>query len=104
MEVWQRSLFYSNAFTQAGGCNRAVGVVRDLVTSQCASIRGTVVGNGKAAIRGHDIQVKIHKAFAADGSAGGSDAMGGVAGGTTEAGIDVTAVLIPAGILHNLVG
>ena len=77
--------------------------MRNLVAHQYAAIRGAIVGDGKAAIRSHDVQVKINQTLAADASASRSHAVRGVAGGTGEAGVDVAAVLIPTGVLHNLV-
>ena len=98
----QRPLLDADARAQNRLRDRAVGVVRGLVAGQYAGIRGAIVGDGKAAIRGHDIHVKIDEPLTADGSAGGSHAVGGVAGGAGEAGVDVAGVPAPArGALHN---
>ena len=72
------------------------------MTYQYASIGGSIVGDGESAIRGNDIPVKIDQPFAAYHSACCSHAVGGVAGGTSEASADVAAVLSPTGVLHDL--
>ena len=74
------------------------------MTNQYACIRGAIEGDWKAAIRGHDIHVEVDQPFAADGSTGGAHAVRGMACGTAEARVDVAAVLIPTGVLHNLIG
>lgn len=89
--------------SHAGCRNAAIGVVRGQVTDQDASVRGTVVGDGKAAVRRHYVDIEVDKPLAGDGSTRSSHAVSGVAGGAAEAGADVVAVLIPTRVLHDLV-
>ena len=77
--------------------------MRHLVANQNACIRAAVIRDRKNAIRGHDIRVKINHSLAGDGSARGAHAVRRVACGTGKARVDVAAVLIPTGVLHNLV-
>ena len=82
----------------------AIGIVRDGMTDEHAGVGGAIVGDGDAAVGRHDVGVEVDEPFAADGSAGSAHTVRGVTGGTTEAGVDVAAVLIPACVLHDLVG
>ena len=82
----------------------AVRVVRDCVAHQHAGIGAAVVGDGGAAVGSHHVGVEVDEPLAGDGSAGCAHAVRGVAGGATEAGVDVVAVLDPACVLHDLIG
>ena len=74
------------------------------MTYQNAGIGGSIVGDGKAAIWGDYIPVKVDQALAAYHSAGGSHAVGSMTGGTCETGADVAAVISPTGVLDDLAG
>ena len=102
--IGRGSLFCGNPPAHAGLRHTPVGIVRGLVTNQYACVRRAIKRDWKAAVRGYDIHVEVDQPFAADGSTGCAHAVRGVACGTAEARIDVAAVLIPAGVLHNLVG
>lgn len=81
----------------------AIGIVRHLVADQRAGIRGAIVRNRHSSIRRDYICVKIHQAFSADASTVGTHSMRRVASGATDSGIDVIVVMIPAGVLDDLV-
>lgn len=89
--------------SHTGGRNAAIGVVCGQVTDQHAGVRDTVVGDGKAAVWRHHVDIEVDEPLAGDGSARSSHAVSRVAGGAAEAGADVVAVLIPARVLHDLV-
>lgn len=102
----QSSLLQDQSTAQVNRCYRAVGIVRDLVTNQYAGSRiaGTCVRDRSRTIRGNDVHVKINQTVTADGWARSSHAVGGVAGGTTEAVIPgVVGVPTPTGIVAGLV-
>ena len=74
------------------------------MTYQHTGIGGSIVGDGKAAIWGDDVPVKVDQALAAYHSAGGSHAVGSMTGGTCETGVNVAAVISPTGVLDDLAG
>lgn len=70
---------------------------------QRAGVRGAGVGDRRASIRSDHVDVEVHQTLAGDGSASCAHAVGGMANRAGEAGVDVTAVVVPACIGDDVV-
>ena len=72
-----------------GGGHSAVRIVSSAMASEHAGIGSPAIRDRRGPILRHDTNVKIHQPFAADGCAGRTHAMSGVAHRAAEPGIDV---------------
>src|SRR5271166_5087257 len=82
--------------------DRAVWVVRNLVTYQRARIGRAAVGDGRTSILGYHVDVKIHQPLATNARVDASHAVCGVAGRTGKSGVDMALVLLEAGVRHDI--
>ncbi len=74
------------------------------VAGEHAGISHAAVGDGRARILRHHVDIEIHQALAGYRGARRSHAVRGVTNRATEAGVYVKGVLCEAGVLHNLAG
>lgn len=81
----------------------AVGIMSDPVAGQRAAVRGAVIGDGQRAVGCDHVDIEIDQPLATDRSACGSHAVRSMAGGAAETGVDVIIMVVPAGVLHDLV-
>ena len=80
----------------------AVWIVRGFMTGEHTSITGAVVGDGRGAVLGHDVDIEVHQPLPTDVRVVASQAVRRVTGRTAEAGVDMALVLGETGIRHDI--
>lgn len=91
-------------FLRAGwpACYAAIRIMRGTMAGQRARVHGTIVGNRCGSILRHHTHVKIHQPLPADIRIDAPYAVRGVTYRTTETSIDMTLMLVEAGVRHDV--
>src|SRR5208283_3905547 len=80
---------------------RGIAPVRMAVTGQSTGIRGMTVRNWCSTVRCNYVDIEVHQPLTRNVRAGSAHSVPGVAGGTSEAVVDVPAVLGEARVRND---
>ena len=77
--------------------------MRVIVAREAASIGRSRIGDGRRAVGGDDVDIKVDEALAGDGPVDAAHTVRSVAGGAREAIVDVPGMFAETGVGHDLV-
>jgi len=94
----------ANRGARTDGANRTVGVVCSLMADENAGLGTPVVGDRHGTIRSNHSGIKIDQILATDIRIEASHPVCRVAGRAAKSAIDMQRVILPTGVLYDLIG